>query len=192
MPIHHPGEKHRHSYILSKKKGKRSVTAVLSLTAMVDMFTVLVIFLLQNYNATGEVLYIPKEVVLPSATSTKELKPSTVVTISSIELLVDKDRVTTFEAVKAEKDWMIQPLYQRLIKDFQTAKEKAENGIQPKLRKVVDENGKSTNSWNKVTIQSDKGVDFLMLKKVMYTATEAGASEINFAVSKETESPADK
>jgi biopolymer transport protein ExbD len=79
-----------------------------------------------------------------------------------------------------------------LIKDFQTAKEKAENGIQPKLRKVVDENGKSTNSWNKVTIQSDKGVDFLMLKKVMYTATEAGASEINFAVSKETESPADK
>ena len=45
--------------ILSKRKGKRDVTALLSLTAMVDMFTVLVIFLLQNYNTTGEILYIP-------------------------------------------------------------------------------------------------------------------------------------
>ena len=47
--------------LLKKRKNKRSVTAILSLTAMVDMFTVLVIFLLQNYSATGEVLFIPKE-----------------------------------------------------------------------------------------------------------------------------------
>ena len=50
MPIHRPGERHRYHNILSRRKGKRGLTAILSLTAMVDMFTVLAIFLLQNYN----------------------------------------------------------------------------------------------------------------------------------------------
>jgi hypothetical protein len=58
MPIHPPGERFRYSRLLRKKKGKRDVAAVLQLTAMVDMFTVLVVFLLQNYNVTGQVLYI--------------------------------------------------------------------------------------------------------------------------------------
>ena len=40
------------------------------------------------------------------------------------------------------------------------------------------------NAWSKVTIQADKGIDFLTVKKVMYTVTEAGAGEINFAVTK--------
>ena len=87
MPIHPPGERFRYSRLLSKKKGKRSVVAILSLTAMVDMFTVLVVFLLQNYNATGQVIYIPKEVTLPKAERIKELKPAVVVTISTKEIL---------------------------------------------------------------------------------------------------------
>jgi biopolymer transport protein ExbD len=40
-------------------------------------------------------------------------------------------------------------------------------------------------AWNKVTIQADKGIDFLSVKKIMYTVSEAGAREINFAVMKE-------
>lgn len=190
MPIHHPGQKFRNSKLLSKKHGKRSVTAVLSLTAMVDMFTVLVIFLLQNYNSTGEVLYIPKEVTLPKATSTKELKPSHVVTISGLEILIEKDRIATFDEVKEQKDWMIQPLYDRLVKDFKESQEKEEKDLKSKLRKVVDEKGKDPKAWSKVTIQSDKSVDFLTVKKIMYTVTEAGASEINFAVTKNVEKPA--
>ncbi len=39
-------------------------------------------------------------------------------------------------------------------------------------------------SFRKITIQADKKIDFLTLKKVMYTATESGIVEINFAVLK--------
>jgi biopolymer transport protein ExbD len=35
-----------------------------------------------------------------------------------------------------------------------------------------------------MTIQADQKIDFLTLKKVMYTATEAGIVQINFAVLK--------
>ena len=188
MAIQKPGGRHRYRNILSKRKGKRDVTALLSLTAMVDMFTVLVIFLLQNYNTTGEILYIPKEVVLPKASSVKELKPAHVVTISSKEILLDKDVVATFDEVKGTEDWSIPKLKELLTEALAKSKAEAEGKLQNKIRDAVENTkGESTddaNAWSKVTIQSDKGVDFLTIKKVLYTVTEAGAGEINFAVTK--------
>jgi biopolymer transport protein ExbD len=188
MPIHPPGQKFRHHRLLSRKGGKREVTAMLSLTAMVDMFTVLVIFLLQNYNSTGEVIYIPKEVTLPKAEKIKELTPAVVVTISNKEILVDKTSVITFDALKAQKEWLIQPLLVKLTDSIAQVKQDYEKKLQNKIKAVVDtaKGAPKENSspWNKVTIQADKGMDFLTVKKVMYTVTEAGAGEINFAVMK--------
>lgn len=188
MAIFRPGERHRYHNILSKRKGKRDVTALLSLTAMVDMFTVLVIFLLQNYNATGEIIYIPKEVVLPKATSVRELKPAHVVTISNKEILLDKNVVATFDEVKSAEDWNIPGLKTQLQEALAKSKAEQEGKLQNKIRNVVEttrgETEEDPNAWNKVTIQADKGVDFLTIKKVLYTATEAGAGEINFAVTK--------
>ncbi len=192
MAIHRPGERHRYHNILSKRKGKRGVTAVLSLTAMVDMFTVLVIFLLQNYNATGEILYIPKEVTLPKASTVKELKPAFVVTISNKEILLDKNVVATFEEVRANNDdWMIKRLHDELQTALQKAQVEQESKLQNQIRDAVDttrgQKEQDPNAWKKVTIQADKGVDFLTVKKVMYTVTEAGAGEINFAVTKNSQ-----
>lgn len=188
MAIFRPGERHRYHNILSKRKGKRDVTALLSLTAMVDMFTVLVIFLLQNYNTTGEILYIPKEVVLPKASSVRELKPSHVVTISNKEVLLDKDQVATYEEVKAAEDWNIQRLKDQLAEALQKKKAEQESKLQNRIRDAVEatrgENEDDPNQWSKVTIQADKDVDFLTIKKVLFTVTEAGAGEINFAVTK--------
>lgn len=189
MAIFRPGERHRYHNILSKRKGKRDVTALLSLTAMVDMFTVLVIFLLQNYNATGEILYIPKEVVLPKASAVRELKPAHVVTISNKEILLDKDAVATFDEVKAAEDWNIPALKAQLEAALAKSKAEQESKLQNQIRDVVEttrgESEEDPNAWSKVTIQADKGVDFLTVKKVLFTVTEAGAGEINFAVTKQ-------
>lgn len=188
MAIFRPGERHRYHNILSKRKGKRDVTALLSLTAMVDMFTVLVIFLLQNYNTTGEILYIPKEVVLPMASSVRELKPAHVVTISSKEVLLDTDVVATFEEVEAAEDWNLPRLKEQLTEALAKSKTEHESKLQNRIKDVVDatrgEVPEDQNAWSKVTIQADKGVNFLAIKKVMFTVTEAGAGEINFAVTK--------
>lgn len=191
MPIHPPGERYRYSKLLRKKKGKREVAAILQLTAMVDMFTVLVVFLLQNYNVTGQVIYIPKEVVLPKAEQIKELKPAVVVTISSKEVLIDKTPIITGEALKAQEEWMIENLHKALVVAIAQAKDEHEKSLKKKLQSAVDsargEVEKEDTPWNKVTIQADKGIDFLTVKKVMYTVTEAGAGEINFAVNKDTQ-----
>src|SRR3989338_2779716 len=112
MPIFPPGRRGRNGRRIDG--GKRKIVAMLTLTAMVDMFTVLTIFLLQNYNVTGQVLDIPKEVKLPKASAVKELKPAHIVIISPRDVVLDKQAVISFVQVREQKDWMIRPLYNRV------------------------------------------------------------------------------
>lgn len=189
MAIHKPGQRHRYHNLLKRRRTSRSLTAVLSLTAMVDMFTVLAIFLLQNYNTTGEILYIPKEVTLPKANKVIELSPSVVITVSSKEVLIDSTQVATFADVQAAENWVIPNLRDQTRIFLEKAKAEYEAKLQNRLTSVVDKTlGKEVqdpNEWKKVTIQADKSIDYLTLKKIMYSVYEAGGGPINFAVAKD-------
>lgn len=187
MAIHVPGLRDRHG----KRTGaKRSVVAILSLTAMVDLFTVLVVFLLQNYATTGEVIDIPEGVKLPEAHEVKDLKPANVVIVSDKGVAVNNDKVMEIAQVRASEDWNLEPLKIKLMQLIQKGEEekhalgnKIKNAVE-KIKagdKAVDE---EVDPYRKVTIQADKQLDFLTLKKVMYSVTEAGIVEINFAVMK--------
>lgn len=184
MAIHIPGRRDRHNRTLSSTK--KNVVATLTLTAMVDMFTVLVVFLLQNYKTTDTVLYIPQTVQLPKASSTKELKPAHVITISPQEVLLDNQPIVSFTEVKEQKDWMVKSLFARVQEALKQDDIDFNQGLRNQLRTVVagakNNQAVSEESRRKVTVQADKGIDFLTIKKIMYTATEAGVVEINFAV----------
>jgi biopolymer transport protein ExbD len=140
---------------------------------MVDLFTVLTVFLLQNYNVTGVSLEIPKEVVLPSAKKTEVLTPANVVTVTKDQILVGHRVVAKVEDVKTQEHWMIPALHDQLQKDIEAVREQAED----------DEQGPPP-AYRDVTVQADQDVEFSVIKRVMYTATEAGAGEVNFAVLK--------
>ena len=193
MAIYKPGERHRNHNILKRRKGKRGIVAMLSLTAMVDMFTVLVIFLLQNFSGQEQMLILHKNLQLPEASSTKDLKPAFVVVVTNKEIFLDKTVVATFTDVKTQKEWMIQKLFDEMKTGLQRAKDENNALIGKKIKDAVDQavqNPKDDpNGWNKVTIEADKNVDILTVKKVMYTVTEAGAGEINFAVTKKPNEP---
>lgn len=189
MPIHIPGKRDRHQKIGNKKRG---VVAVLSLTAMVDMFTVLVVFLLQNYATTGQVIEIPEGVDLPSAAQVKELKPTGVVIISDKDVKVNNTVVANTFEVKAQQDWLL-PVLKEEIEKLIAKGEKDKAALTSQIRSAVEriKTGDKTqpeeiDEFRRMTIQADKKIDFLTLKKVMYTVTEAGIIEINFAVLKES------
>lgn len=193
MAIYKPGERYRYHNLLRRRKSKRTVTSLLSLTAMVDMFTVLVIFLLQNFSGEEQMLVLHQDIKLPEARSIKNLKPAFVVIISSKEILLDKTVIATFSEVQQQKDWMISKLFEEMKMGLQKAKADHEAQLEKKIRDVVDkatqEKVPDAEAWNKVTIEADKDVDILTVKKVMYTITEAGVGEINFAVTKKPEQP---
>jgi biopolymer transport protein ExbD len=185
MPIHVPGKRSRSGHAQS---AKRDAVAVLQLTAMVDMFTVMTVFLLQNYATTNQVLPMDENVDLPSATEVKELKPSNVVVLSNDGVMINNVKVADFRTVKEQQDWLIKPLaenIQQLIKDGDARRGSIPNKI---VNAVAAAKGvppkDSGDDYRKITVQADRKIDFLTVKKVMFTVTEAGVQEINFAVLK--------
>lgn len=186
MAIFVPGLRDRHNRPLSGK-GARNIVAMLSLTAMVDMFTVLAVFLLQNYQTTGDVIELSDEVVLPKAAKVRELKPATVVVISKGKILVDKLQVATIDEVRAIEEVTVLPNLQARVQDaFRILEERNRVAGLSQIRQAVSqgrgEEPARPEDFRRVTVQADRVIDAGTVKKVMYTLTEAGASEINFAV----------
>lgn len=182
MPIYAPGHRDRNNR--PKRKGGRSAIAMLSLTAMVDMFTVLVVFLLQNYNVTGEVIELEDSVELPKAAAVKELKPAHVIVVSKQNVLLDSEIVLPTADLRETEGLMIERLRQALADAFvEDAKKTAVPGLNT-VKNTVDDAKNAEEDNRRITVQADKTIDFLSIKKVMETVQEAGASEINFAVIK--------
>jgi biopolymer transport protein ExbD len=185
MAIYTPGIRDRHQR--TRRKGSRNVVAVLSLTAMVDMFTVLAVFLLQNFQV--EEIEFKDNIEMPEAQAVKKLLKSRVVSVSKDDIIVDKYRVALMKDVQAQDSWMIDDLYtktQELIEEART-KVRAELGV--RIREAMMDDERATQieqelekEVTRITVQADKEIDFLSLKKVLFTITEAGAAEINFAV----------
>ena len=186
MPIHVPGYRPRRG---KKRSGKRGAVAPLNMTAMVDMFTVLCVFLLQNYATTNQVLPMPEKVDLPAAATVKELSPSNVVVIAQDGIMLNNVKIADLSSVKQQQEWEIKPLMELLKKTVEAGEQKKKS-LGSQLRtavndaKQVPKTAAEVDEFRKVTVQADKLVDFLTVKKVMFSVTEAGMTEINFAVLK--------
>ena len=189
MPIYAPGKRYRRSQ-RNLQQVKKDPVAPLSLTPMVDMFTVLVVFLLQNFVVTGTPMEIYKDVNLPSAAQTKPLKPTNVVTINLDKVLFNGEEVMSYDELKSSSSWFILDLNKTVKKAIQKGEQeqkKAINVLKKSLKTVVGSDKKEdeeeeTLEHLRLTVQADQDVDFLSIKKAMYTSMEAGILEVNFAV----------
>ena len=167
---------------------KRNIVAVLQLTAMVDMFTVLVVFLLQNYAVTDQILPIEETIQLPEATQVRELKPSYVVTYSDGNIILNSKNLGSLIEGTSQTNWVFAPLKETVEKLIETANQgSVDNFLIAQLRRINKED-KGEDFVKKtpfrVTIQADENDTFLAIKKIMFTLTEAGIKEMNFAVIK--------
>ena len=175
MPIYTPGKRNR--FGRKSAPAKRNVVAVLQLTAMVDMFTVLVVFLLQNYASTNQILPISDQIELPQASAVKELKPSLVVLLSKDYLAFNDQKISSFQDLQAVSDLNIPPLLEVVQKTIEELESNRDNSSK-------ENEEEDPAPYYRVTFQADKAVDFLSIKKVLYTLTEAGVQKVNFAVVK--------
>jgi biopolymer transport protein ExbD len=149
--------------------GRKSVNEALNLVAYIDMMTMLVIFLLMSFSATGEILFIQKNIVMPDAQNWTAMERAPVVGLSKDVVTLDGNQVASADELtkdSATGDAKISELYEKLI--------------------ILKNNYKllhPTDPFNGIVIiQADKGVEFKALKKVMYSAATAGYNNVNFAV----------
>ncbi len=73
-----------------KSMRKRILIAGLTLTSMVDMFSLLVIFLLQTFSTSPELVMVSKGVTLPAAITGRELEDAPVLAISTEDVYLDQ------------------------------------------------------------------------------------------------------
>jgi biopolymer transport protein ExbD len=137
----------------------------LNLVSLIDIFTILIFFLLANASDV-EVLPSPKAVRLPESTAEKSPKETVVVVVSNEDILVQGRRVMSVsDAMKSDGD-LIEPLRAELAYEAGRAMIRKENETPSKA----------------LTIMGDKEIPYRLLRKIMVTCARANYGDLSFAV----------
>ena len=146
--------------------------ATLNMVSLMDIFTILVFFLLVS-SSTVQDLPSTKKIKLPESIADKLPKETIVIVVNSTDILVQGNKVADVDSVIRSSQDEISGLKNALLKQAKRIIVKA----------PVD--GKPVN--RDVTIMGDKEIPYQLLKKIMYTCTLASYGNISLAVNKKNE-----
>ena len=135
----------------------------MNLVSLIDVFTILIFFLLFN---TGVEILPTAAVKLPQSVAEKAPLETVVVILSAEDIVVDGRQVAKVAEVMALPGDLIAPL-------------KAELDLQAQRQVVRKENEAQSKA---LTIMGDKDIPYQLLRKVMFTAARANFSDVSFAV----------
>jgi biopolymer transport protein ExbD len=146
-------------------RNKRKVTG-LNLTSLMDVFTILVFFLL-FHASSSEVMEAPKQIKLPDSVVETKPRETVVIMVSPEVVLVQGEAVVSTTEVIENKIETVIEITERL-------KQLERNIIGISTKAIVES--------KEVTILADKTIPFKALKKIMSTCTGSGYGRISLAV----------
>jgi biopolymer transport protein ExbD len=141
--------------------------AGINLVSMMDIFTILVFFLLVN-SSEVEVLPNAKDIVLPDSTAEEKARESVVVLLTDTQVLVQGRPVAEIAAVNSSDALIIPELKAAL---------ETQAG-----RAILEASGDEAIAEREVTIMGDREIPYSLLKKVMATCTAADYGRLSLAV----------
>jgi biopolymer transport protein ExbD len=149
--------------------GRRTTNAELNVVPMVDMMTMLVIFLLQQYSATGEVIYMQKDIRLPDARHGQMIEQAPTVAISADQVVVAGQKVAEVTDLDRDAGYLNIPALEEKLREDR------------KRWDFIHQSDPGSRWEGIVNIQADQKVPFRIVKRVMYSCGVAGYFNINFA-----------
>ncbi len=153
----------------SRRERRATDVPRLRMTSMMDILTVLLLFLLKSFVVDGSVVSPPPGVALPASSSEESPEVALVVAITDDSILVGEREVATVSGAMAGKDLLIPALENQLRHEFDA------------MDKLDERRGREL-GLRPVTIQGDRDLEFQLLQRVMYTCDAAGGGEIALAV----------
>jgi len=156
----------RNSRRIKRMGRNRLKISKMNLTSLMDVFTILVFFLLVN-SGSVEILDAPKEITLPESRVESKPRETVVIFISPTEVLVQGQLVAMVDEIIEAKANVLDPIAARLA-------QLKENVIGTSTRAVA--------SSQEVTILADKSVPFTVVMTVMSTCTGEGFENVSLAV----------
>jgi biopolymer transport protein ExbD len=138
----------------------------LSLTSLMDIFTILLLYLLVN-QSDGMVLEPPKNITLPESITQIVPRETLVVMVSEEGVVVQGEYVATMEEIMATEGDVVEVIRQRMAQIRESA-----FGL---ATQSEDQN-------EEVTVMVDREIEFQELRKIMTSCTAAGYTKISLAV----------
>ncbi|HLE10962.1 MAG: hypothetical protein A2504_09065 [Bdellovibrionales bacterium RIFOXYD12_FULL_39_22] len=166
------------------KKIKRNnmQAADLDITSLLDIITILLAFLLRNYNPSDLEVNLVKNIDPPTSVSERIGSSSVVVMVTSDKLVyVDGKEIGKLDNMQVE-----QGLMSPLLASLTEIKEKYDNArniasVSPPSQASITENAQPK-EMRKVNILLDKSLPYNVLRLVMHTAATAGYPEFKLIV----------
>jgi len=155
----------------AKVRGK-SNTVALNLTSMIDMFTILVVFLLKSYSAEGQIVTVSDEMMLPESRSQQPIHLNLEIVVTARAILVDGDPVVAVNETILSQGNPIPELVDRLSDHLEYTRQ---------MRGTTD------GEEMKVNIMGDVATPAILLQRVMSSCAQAGYSTQNLTVIKVVE-----
>lgn len=174
VPGYHLAPKYDLKYLRRKMNdsGDRVFDVVLPLTSMIDMFSMLVIFLLLNFSATGEAFFVNKDITLPNAKNALPIESLPLVSITDTSVSLDSEVVGSNPVTIQLQDQEMPQLSAALrrLKNLITAQEQA--GVPVKKG---------------INLQADISTDVIYIKRVMNILITEGFTKVNFVTREDLE-----
>ena len=138
----------------------------LNLVSLMDVFTILVFFLLVN-SSSSDVMEQPKNIKLPESVVDAKPRETVIVLVTEENVLVMGDVVMSTQDVIASREAVMQPIRERLL---------------DQQKKVIGFKTRTVAESKEVTVLAHQTLPFKLLKKVMASCTSAGYGKISLAV----------
>jgi biopolymer transport protein ExbD len=158
--------KSKHAKRMAQHYRRNKRTVGLNLVSLMDIFTILVFFLLVN---SSEVQVLPnaKSLEMPESVAEQKPRETVVILVTDEDILIQGQPVATVAEVLRDDGLVIEPLKAALMSQTDRMLDRA----------VADDI-----AMREVTIMGDKEIPYRLLKKVMATCTDADYGRISLAV----------
>ncbi len=154
-----------------RRQGKSRKNAVVSLTviSLMDIFTILLLFLLVHAGDDAIALPSTEQLSLPASTSKTMPKSTITLMVTEKDILVEGNRIMGVAEALKEKALVLPLVKKELVRLAERTKSLA------RLNASVKFTGK-------ITVMGDKKIPFRLLKKIMSTAAQAAYPNISLGV----------
>ena len=157
----------------NRPRGKKFVPPKLMITSMMDMFTIILIFLLFQFSEKPETIHMMNDIELPRSTAKMDHSETIKLVLTKNSLHIDNDMIARVKKGRIigldPKKPKASVLYQRLEMNFEQS------------GKLSEENKPK----NHILLLCDKGHQFKTINDIIKTAALAGYPNFQFAVLKD-------
>lgn len=141
----------------------------LSLTSLLDMFTILLVFLLKSFSADGQMVTNTDDLTLPESTSQKDPRSAPIIAVTKEWVMFDDKPLVKVAELAADSELLIPPLQASLQQSRSFSEQLGTIDARIGFNGTVD-------------IMGDRDASFAVIKRVMFTCGQVGFNNMQLAV----------